>query len=332
MKALPMTELFKQKHVEYVQNLNSQMSQDSYEYWLSEHLRLNGIYWGVVALATMNNLTALPEDEVVDFVLSCWDSKSGGFGAFPRHDGHIHSTLSAIQVLSIYDRLDDPKVVDKKPAIVKFIKGLQLENGSFQGDRFGEVDTRFIYTAISALSILGELTEEISVPAVEFILQCYNFDGGFGMVPGAESHAAQVFTCLATLAITKQLDRIKPEKTAAWLSDRQVEGGGLNGRPEKLPDSCYSWWVMSSLSILGKSHWVDFTGLVSFILKCQDPNGGISDRAENETDVYHTCFGLAGLSLIEMSRKSNEFGLVPIDPVYCMPTSVTSKFTNYTQQ
>ena len=28
--------------------------------------------------------------------------------------------------------------------------------------------------------------------AVEFILACMNFDGGFGVVPGSESHAGQV--------------------------------------------------------------------------------------------------------------------------------------------
>ena len=28
--------------------------------------------------------------------------------------------------------------------------------------------------------------------AVDFVLQCMNFDGGFGRVPGSESHAGQV--------------------------------------------------------------------------------------------------------------------------------------------
>lgn len=31
----------------------------------------------------------------------------------------------------------------------------------------------------------------------------------------------------------------------------------LSGRPEKLPDVCYSWWVLASLKILGKVHWID---------------------------------------------------------------------------
>ena len=31
--------------------------------------------------------------------------------------------------------------------------------------------------------------------AVEFVLKCMNFDGGFGRVPGSESHAGQVAMC-----------------------------------------------------------------------------------------------------------------------------------------
>jgi len=29
------------------------------------------------------------------------------------------------------------------------------------------------------------------------------------------------------------------------------------GRPEKLPDVCYSWWVLASLKVIGKLHWID---------------------------------------------------------------------------
>lgn len=28
--------------------------------------------------------------------------------------------------------------------------------------------------------------------AVEYVMECMNFDGGFGRVPGSESHAGQV--------------------------------------------------------------------------------------------------------------------------------------------
>jgi geranylgeranyl transferase type-2 subunit beta len=110
----------------------------------------------------------------------------------------------------------------------------------------------------------------VDVPkAVEYIAACQNFDGGFGSNPGAESHAGQIFSCLAALAISERLDLVNKDKLATWLSERQVEGGGLNGRPEKLEDVCYSWWVLSSLAILERLHWIDGKKLERFILKCQ---------------------------------------------------------------
>jgi len=45
--------------------------------------------------------------------------------------------------------------------------------------------------------------------------------------------------------------------------------GGLNGRPEKLPDVCYSWWVLASLAILGRLHWICPKSLSKFILASQ---------------------------------------------------------------
>lgn len=53
------------------------------------------------------------------------------------------------------------------------------------------------------------------------------------------------------------------------LAERQTADGGLNGRPEKLQDVCYSWWCLSALALLGRTHWIDRTKLSSFILFCQ---------------------------------------------------------------
>ena len=50
---------------------------------------------------------------------------------------------------------------------------------------------------------------------------------------------------------------VNPELLGWWLCERPLPSGGLNGRPEKLPDVCYSWWVLASLKILGKIDWID---------------------------------------------------------------------------
>lgn len=137
------------------------------------------------------------------------------------------------------------------------------------GDEWGETDTRFLYGALNALSLL-HLMDLADVPkAVSYVQSCENFDGAYGVIPGAESHAGQVFTCIGALSIAGRLDLINKDRLGAWLSERQVEKGGFNGRPEKLPDSCYAWWVGSSLAMIDRLHWIDGQKLAGFVLQCQ---------------------------------------------------------------
>ena len=89
------------EHVKYIQGLDTR--KDEYAYWLTEHLRLNGLYWGLTALQLLNHPTALPRAEVLDFVLKCLHTDSGGFGAAPGHDAHMLYTVSAVQLLATLD-------------------------------------------------------------------------------------------------------------------------------------------------------------------------------------------------------------------------------------
>ena len=69
-------------------------------------------------------------------------------------------------------------------------------------------------------------------------------------------------------------------------------------------DVCYSWWILSALSIIGRVGWIDTSRLGQFILNWQDDkDGGIADRPWDMPDVYHTFFGLCGLSLIGHMEK-----------------------------
>ena len=227
---------------------------------------------------------------MLDFVLSCMH-ESGGFGAAPGHDAHMLYTVSGVQILATLDALDTleervpngrRKIADCASArwlkallcVVLMgaadIAGLQdPETGTFAGDEWGERDTRFLYGALNALSLMGQLHLVDVDKAVRHIQSCANFDGGYGTSPGAESHAGQIFTCLAALSIANRLDVVDSDKLGAWLSERQLKNGGLNGRPEKKEDVCYSWWVLSSLAMLKKLHWIDGEKLTAFILKCQ---------------------------------------------------------------
>jgi geranylgeranyl transferase type-2 subunit beta len=301
-------------HVRYIQNLGKH--KDDLTYHMTAHLRMNAVYWGLTALCIMKQKDALDAEETIEYVMSCWDDEAGAFGAHLGHDAHILSTLSAIQVLATHDALSRVNT----PRLVDFILGLQQPSGVFAGDAFGETDTRFLYCAVSALSLLGALDRLDRERTVSYLVSCRNFDGGFGRIAGSESHAAQVWVCTAALAILDRLDVVDLPTLGWWLAERQLPNGGMNGRPEKLEDVCYSHWVLSSMAILNKLTWIDSAALTRFILSAQDPEGGgIADRPGDMTDVFHTLFGVAGLSLLGYP------GLEDVDPVYCMPASLIER-------
>jgi hypothetical protein len=102
-------------HVKYIQSLDAR--KDEYDYWLTEHLRLNGLYWGLTSLHLLGHPDALPRAETIDFVLSC-QHDSGGFGAAPGHDAHMLSTVSAVQILAMVDAFDQLETRGKGKAQV----------------------------------------------------------------------------------------------------------------------------------------------------------------------------------------------------------------------
>jgi geranylgeranyl transferase type-2 subunit beta len=328
------TVFHRERHLAYIAGLANKLDQpSSYEGAVTEHLRMSGIYWTYGGLSLLVSppeadqilgITSSKQSEgrpsIVDWVLKCYDASTGGFGGNIGHDAHLLYTLSAIQILVMADY--DVRQLSTED-IIQFIVSLQQEDGSFAGDQWGEIDTRFSYCALSALSLLSSFDRIDLSKAVEYIASCQNLDGGFGSMMGAESHAGQVFCCVGALSIAKSLHVIRhPDLLGWWLAERQCDSGGLNGRPEKQADVCYSWWILSVLCILGRMNWINRDKLASFIAKAQDPDdGGIADRPDDMPDVFHTFFGLAGLSLLGKFPASYR----KIDPVYAMPVDVILK-------
>ncbi|XP_015789070.1 geranylgeranyl transferase type-2 subunit beta [Tetranychus urticae] len=336
-KTLP--PLILDKHKDFI--MNCAPTDGSLEQTMSEHLKMSGIYWCLTAINLLqgDEYLANHRAEILDLIRKCQHS-SGGIGPSENHDPHLLHTLSAIQILTILDALEEDVVDISK--VVSYVKSLQQEDGSFFGDKWGEIDVRFSFGAIATLSLLDKLDEINVEKAVDFIMKCNNLiDGSFGSRPGSESHAGLVYCALGALALTGFLDKIDADLLGWWLCERQLPSGGLNGRPEKLPDLCYSWWVLASLQMIGRLHWIDRNKLAEFILACQDQEtGGFSDRPGNVVDPFHTLFGIAGISLlthfyqtstdqsdkpapIDFESVKNSIGF--INPVLCLPETIVSK-------
>ena len=52
-------------------------NKDDLTYHLTSHLRLNAVYWGFTALCILGKPDALDREEMIEFVMSCWDEEAG---------------------------------------------------------------------------------------------------------------------------------------------------------------------------------------------------------------------------------------------------------------
>jgi len=166
-------------------------------------------------------------------------------------------------------------------------------------------------------SLLGCIELIDSTEVRSFVHQCFNSDGGFGEIPGMESHGAFTYASLITLKLLKDdfMTKDRIELLSMWLCARHLdESGGINGRPEKFPDVCYTWFIIASLALINKTDVIDITSLSSFIKRSQETGGGIADRPGNVPDLWHTWYGFSGLSLLKKDEK-----VETLSPLYCLP-------------
>lgn len=162
---------------------------------LTDHLKLNAVYWATTSLNILGNSEGISRQATLDFIQSCahesgFESRltkrsdslnmTGGYSGNLGHDPHLLYTLSAIQVLTSLDSLH---LLDVEKT-ASYIIGLQQPDGSIAGDEWGEIDVRFAYCAVSALSLLNKLNSINTESLTRWLLKCMNDDGAFGSVPG----------------------------------------------------------------------------------------------------------------------------------------------------
>jgi geranylgeranyl transferase type-2 subunit beta len=385
---------------------------DSLESVMSQHLRMSGIYWCTTSLAVMNQLHLIPRQLIIPYVLKCYKHQYTDRDTDESKNNKDSTTAAAgaaaaaggVDISRSYYSVDELDTFPYRETLIRSIMKLyNTDDGSWCGDHiYREVDTRFTYCAVLCLSLLHALpsalngydetyiTVEQLQHSIEWLNECRNYDGGYGAVPGAESHSGQIFTAVAAKTIiyahigeklghgqqgsssayfndhimSSSLAMTSNDILCSWLCDRQIDygtrneyTGGLNGRPEKLVDVCYSFWVLASLACMKRRDWIDKEALIRFILRCQDidiiddgvkqadatseqrvEGGGIADRPNNQSDPFHTFFGIAALSLLDYNPKSDATDnapttststpsplLQPISPQYALPMYVLEK-------
>ncbi|GAW81995.1 geranylgeranyltransferase [Plasmodium gonderi] len=353
----------KEKHVNYLNTYTT--TSNAEELIFNETLKMCGVFYYLCSCKILSHKIN-KKKEFINFILQC-QNPDGGFGNNANYDSHVVSTHHAILSLLLlnhsFDEFNpyvqhDNDVTDKvvtnsdcingcnasisspsvnqhtnskktiRDATCDYILTLFNEDGSCRGDIWGEVDTRFVYSAVSCLTILNKLNMVSTEKIGSYILTNYAIcENGFSWTSGNEPHAASVFCCVATLFLIQKLYLINEKKIGDWLSLRQTNNGGFNGRAEKLTDTCYSWWIFSSLILLKKHKWINKYALKNYILFCQDlDNGGISDNPDCLPDICHTFFGLAALSLIDnLNQSDKKLTLREMHPVYAIPMHIVQK-------
>ena len=223
--------------------------------------------------------------------------------------GHIAMTYTALCTLRTLG--DDWSRVDRE-GILLALKALQLPNGSFQATVGGsEHDMRFLYCACCISHMLQDWSSVDRVKAVDYVRACRSWDGAIGLLPGDEGHGGSTFCGIASLVLLGKLDDVLDEEWRGelirWCVCRQV--GGMQGRPNKAEDTCYSFWIGGTLRLLGEDSLLDHDRLRRFVMQCQTQMGGFSKVIGVYPDVLHSFYSMSYLSISQALLESGAHGV-----------------------
>ncbi|XP_061338348.1 geranylgeranyl transferase type-1 subunit beta isoform X2 [Gastrolobium bilobum] len=270
-----------------------------YESQEINHLTL--AYFVISGLDILNALHRVEKDAVANWVLSFQvhpgtkaDLNNGQFygfhgsrtsqfppdenGVLLHNNSHLASTYCALAILKIVgyklSNLDSESMLTS-------MRNLQQPDGSFMPIHTGgETDLRFVYCAAAICFMLDNWSGMDKEKAMDYILHCQSYDGGFGLVPGAESHGGATYCAIASLRLMGFIeDNILSSCASSslidvpllldWILQRQGNDGGFQGRRNKPSDTCYAFWIGAVLRILGGCNFVDNKALRGFLLACQ---------------------------------------------------------------
>jgi geranylgeranyl transferase type-2 subunit beta len=76
--------LHKEKHQEFIRN-HDKCKDTDLAYWMTEHLRVSGYYWGLTSMALLSSLDEMPKEDILQYILSC---------QHPTGNDHLSDQLS----------------------------------------------------------------------------------------------------------------------------------------------------------------------------------------------------------------------------------------------
>ncbi|XP_021910432.1 geranylgeranyl transferase type-1 subunit beta [Carica papaya] len=318
----------KERHVVYLEMMYEMLP---HCYQTQEINRLTLAHFIISGLRLLGAFGRVDKEAVANWVLSfhaqprnkaeLGDGKFYGFhgsrssqfppdsnGVLIHNGGHLASTYCALAILKNVNY--DFANIDSE-SILMSMRNLQQPDGSFMPIHTGaEMDLRFVFCAAAICYMLEDWRGMDREKAKEYILSCQSYDGGFGLIPGSESHGGATYCAVASLRLMGYIgDDLLSESNSSslidvpllldWSLQRQAGDAGFQGRANKPSDTCYAFWVGAVLRILGGYKFVEKKALRQFLFSCQSKYGGFSKFPGELPDLYHSYYGFTAFSLLE---------------------------------
>ncbi|KAK8050079.1 type-1 proteins geranylgeranyltransferase subunit beta [Apiospora phragmitis] len=211
--------------------------------------------------------------------------------------------------------------------MVRHIRKSQAYDGGFAESHMGESQAGYAYCAVAALSMLDLTAADANKP-------------NRYLEAGIPNIAAMVRWLVSRQIVFTDSDESDSEEEAedkmtavptSEMASLSVTGpvlGGFNGRPNKVADTCYAWWVAGALHVLNDAlpeaaSLNGASGREFLLQKTQNAYGGFGKDAGAPPDLFHSYLGLAALAT--MAGNKTEEGLGQFDVRLCLGKEAASR-------
>ncbi|KAI0909131.1 terpenoid cyclases/Protein prenyltransferase [Ustulina deusta] len=254
----------------------------------------------------------------------------GSFGEVLTDDGRIsggrdmrYCYIAALIRWALGGAEGDKSLDFNVDALVGHIRRAQTFDGGMSESSTHESHSGYAYCAVAALALLDSAGPDPSSTPNRYI------HAGIPSVPAlvhflVSRQSAYLDPSDDGGDDNDTANHPLPDLSPSSSTDTIPQMAGFNGRLNKLPDTCYTWWNSGALSLLGEDSLVNRGPARRFILeKTQHLIGGFAKYPAGPPDVYHAYMGLAALA--NMAGAAGEPGLAKFDPRLCISADAAGR-------
>ncbi|GAB7359314.1 hypothetical protein MBLNU230_g5965t1 [Neophaeotheca triangularis] len=253
------------------------------------------------------------EDVNVDAVVSCVkaaETYDGGIADDPFHEPHAGYTFCSVGLLAFLGRLQTPETeldgINRGPsdpgALLKWL--LMLQTDILEPD--AELDSEFSGASVKPAAPELKGPAEPSPPV-------HQSPDKSTMWNPSNPDACPYPEASSLNSLLADASAIHSYPSAPSIT-------GFSGRLNKVADTCYAFWVLGSLQMLGHSPLAETHSLKRYLLEetQHEYMGGFGKFPGDKADLYHSYLGLAALSLCGSEEEKKSWGLKTLDGGMCV--------------